>query len=77
MQDNELWVLLKEDAQKCGALLNACIGLCVLLAALVEPYMPSITAKVRAGHLRGCSTRNVDTKPISNSKYTLSREVIT
>ena len=39
-------MLLKEDVEKCGALLNACVGLCVLLAALVEPYMPSITAKV-------------------------------
>lgn len=46
MQDNALWVLLKEDVERCGALLNACVGLCVLLAALVEPYMPSITAKV-------------------------------
>jgi methionyl-tRNA synthetase len=49
MQDNAPWVLIKgsdEDKQKCGALLNACAGLCVLLAALVEPYMPSVTWKV-------------------------------
>lgn len=49
MQDNAPWVLIKgsdEDKQKCGALLNACAGLCVLLAALVEPYMPSVTRKV-------------------------------
>ena len=52
MQDNAPWVLIKggeEDRQKCGALLNACAGLCVLLAALVEPFMPSVTRKV---HLR-------------------------
>lgn len=36
----------EEDRARCGALLNACAGLCVLLAALVEPYMPSITRKV-------------------------------
>ena len=35
-----------EDRQKCGALLNACAGLCLLLAALVEPFMPSVTRKV-------------------------------
>ena len=49
MQDNAPWVLIKgseEDRQKCGALLNACAGLCVLLAALVEPFMPSVTRKV-------------------------------
>ena len=49
MQDNAPWVLIKgsdEDKQKCGSLLNACAGLCVLLAALVEPYMPSVTRKV-------------------------------
>ena len=49
VQDNAPWVLIKgseEDWQKCGALLNACAGLCVLLAALVEPFMPSVTRKV-------------------------------
>ena len=49
VQDNAPWVLIKgseEDRQKCGALLNACAGLCVLLAALVEPFMPSVTRKV-------------------------------
>ncbi len=49
MQDNAPWVLIKgseEDRQKCGALLTACAGLCVLLAALVEPFMPSVTRKV-------------------------------
>lgn len=49
MQDNAPWVLIKgseEDKKKCGAVLNACAGLCVLLAALVEPFMPSVTCKV-------------------------------
>ena len=49
-QDNAPWVLIKggpEDRRKCGALLNACAGLCLLLAALVEPFMPSVTRKVK------------------------------
>lgn len=47
-QDNAPWVLLKEDRERCGALLAACAGLCVLLAALVEPYLPSVSAKARS-----------------------------
>lgn len=46
LQDTTPWVVVKEDKEHCGALINACAGLCVLLAALVEPYMPSITQKV-------------------------------
>ncbi|CAL8471724.1 g11266 [Coccomyxa elongata] len=45
-QDTRPWVLVKEDKEQCGALVNACAGLCALLAALVEPYMPSITQKL-------------------------------
>ncbi|KAK9918584.1 hypothetical protein WJX75_005162 [Coccomyxa subellipsoidea] len=45
-QDTTPWVMVKEDKEQCGALVNACAGLCVLLAALVEPYMPSITRKM-------------------------------
>ena len=45
-QDNELWRLVKSDREQCGTLLAACVGLVALLAGLVEPYMPSITAKV-------------------------------
>ena len=46
MQDTTPWVLVKEDKEQCGALVTACAGLCALLAALVEPYMPSIAQKV-------------------------------
>ncbi|KAK9825825.1 hypothetical protein WJX81_000084 [Elliptochloris bilobata] len=43
IQDYKPWVVLKEDAAECGALLSGCAGLVVLLAALLEPFMPSIT----------------------------------
>lgn len=48
MQEHKPWDILKTDKDKCGALLNACIGHCVVLAAVAEPYMPSLTAKVRS-----------------------------
>jgi methionyl-tRNA synthetase len=53
VQDTTPWVMVKEDKEQCGALVNACAGLCVLLAALVEPYMPSITRKVTLALLIG------------------------
>lgn len=53
MQDTTPWVLVKEDKEQCGALVNACAGLCALLAALVEPYMPSITQKVASALYQG------------------------
>ena len=46
-QDNKPWVVMKEDAAECGALLSGCIGLVALLAALLEPFMPSVTRSVR------------------------------
>lgn len=45
-QDHKPWEALKADRELCGSYLAACMGLVALLAALVEPYMPSITAKV-------------------------------
>ena len=32
--------------RQCRTLLAACLGLVVVLGALVEPYMPSVTVKV-------------------------------
>ncbi len=46
-QDHKPWEALKADKELCGSYLAACMGLVALLAALVEPYMPSITIKVR------------------------------
>ena len=57
-QDNKPWTLLASDMPRCKTLLAACLGLVVVLGALVEPYMPSVTVKVRqrdALHLLGCS----------------------
>ena len=45
-QDHKPWEALKADEELCGSYLAACMGLVALLAALVEPYMPSITIKV-------------------------------
>ncbi|KAK9807550.1 hypothetical protein WJX72_002305 [[Myrmecia] bisecta] len=46
IQDTQPWVVIKSDPEACGTLLAACVGLVALLAALVEPYMPSVTSKV-------------------------------
>jgi len=43
---------LKADKELCGTYLAACMGLVALLAALVEPYMPSIAAKVNPAFSR-------------------------
>ena len=45
-QDHKPWEALKSDRELCGSYLAACMGLVALLAALVEPYMPSITERV-------------------------------
>ena len=45
-QDHKPWEALKADKELCGSYLAACMGLVALLAALVKPYMPSITIKV-------------------------------
>ena len=45
-QDNKPWTLLASDLPQCKTLLAACLGLVVVLGALVEPYMPSVTVKV-------------------------------
>ena len=45
-QDNKPWTLLASDMPQCKTLLAACLGLVVVLGALVAPYMPSVTVKV-------------------------------
>ena len=46
LQDYKPWESIKTDKELCGSYLAACMGLVALLAALVEPYMPSVTRKV-------------------------------
>ena len=52
LQDHKPWELRKgneEEVAVCGTVINTSLGLVLLLAALVEPYMPSISAKVKNG----------------------------
>ena len=46
LQDLKPWEVIKSDKELCGTYLAACMGLVALLAALVQPYMPSVTLKV-------------------------------
>ena len=46
LQDYKPWESIKSDKELCGSYLAACMGLVALLAALVQPYMPSVTRKV-------------------------------
>ena len=48
MQDHKPWELLKGgEVEKavCGTVIKAALGLALLLAALIEPFMPSVTTK--------------------------------
>eukprot|EP01025_Chloroclados_australasicus_P054321 TRINITY_DN6435_c0_g1_i5.p1 TRINITY_DN6435_c0_g1~~TRINITY_DN6435_c0_g1_i5.p1 ORF type:complete len:1024 (-),score=164.90 TRINITY_DN6435_c0_g1_i5:327-3305(-) len=45
-QDHQPWVLIKKDKEHCGTLILAAVGLVRVLAALVFPYMPSISNKL-------------------------------
>ncbi|GAB4819697.1 hypothetical protein N2152v2_006743 [Parachlorella kessleri] len=44
-QDQRLWVLVKTDKEACGACISACAGIMALMAALLQPFMPSFTTK--------------------------------
>ena len=59
-QDHKPWEALKSDRELCGSYLAACMGLVALLAALVEPYMPSITRRVSPACLqyRSCKVHD-------------------
>ncbi len=59
-QEEEPWVLVKPakpdekkkstksyDPQRCGTVINIAANVALLLVTLGEPYMPSLTAKVR------------------------------
>ena len=43
--------MLKSDAEQCGSLVAACLGLVLLLAATLQPFMPSFSSKVCATQL--------------------------
>ena len=49
LQERKPWVLRKggeAEVAACGTVINASLGIVLLLAGLIEPYMPSITSKV-------------------------------
>ena len=47
-QGEKLWEVVKEDPERCGALVSACAGLVMLLAGLVQPFMPATSARIAA-----------------------------
>lgn len=42
-QETEIWRIVKEDKGVAGAYISACVGTVAILAALLQPYMPSFT----------------------------------
>lgn len=42
-----MWEMVKTDRERCGVLVAACAGLVNLLAAMVEPYMPGLAARIQ------------------------------
>ena len=45
-QDTKPWVVIKEDKARCAGLVTAAVGVVRLLAALLAPYMPSLSKKL-------------------------------
>lgn len=45
-QEQQPWVSLKEDPTSCATSIAACAGLVKVLAALLQPFIPSVTAKI-------------------------------
>lgn len=46
LQDSAFWKLYKEDKEKCAIVMKTATGLVLLLAILLEPFMPSFSQKV-------------------------------
>lgn len=45
-QETEIWKVVKENRDAGAAYISTCFGTLVVLAALLEPFMPSLTAKL-------------------------------
>lgn len=45
-QEGAPWVLIKTDREQAGTLIAGCVGLLGIVAALMQPFMPSFTRKV-------------------------------
>lgn len=48
VQDNKPWLLLKTDPARCGTVVHVNCNLVKTLAALIEPFMPTLTDKILA-----------------------------
>lgn len=46
IQDSQPWVIVKTDKARCAGLVSAAVGVVMLLAALLNPYMPSLSRKL-------------------------------
>lgn len=46
IQDSQPWVVVKTDKGRCAGLVTAAVGVVRLLAALLNPYMPSLGRKL-------------------------------
>jgi len=47
-QDNEIWVAYKSNPDAAAAYISSCAGLCLLMAMLFRPYIPSFSDKLAA-----------------------------
>ncbi|KAG0465746.1 hypothetical protein HPP92_019910 [Vanilla planifolia] len=64
LQESQFWKLFKEDPPLCSIVMKTSAGLVLLLACLLEPFMPSFSAEVLKQlnlapetHLRLCSDK--------------------
>ncbi|CAI9091653.1 OLC1v1026729C1 [Oldenlandia corymbosa var. corymbosa] len=47
LQDTKFWKFYKEDRAACSTVMKTSAGLVYLLASLLEPFMPSVSAEIR------------------------------
>lgn len=45
-QETEIWKVIKDDKEVAAAYISACFGTLAILSSLLEPFMPSFTAKL-------------------------------
>ena len=45
-QETEIWKVIKEDEAAGAAYISACVGTLVVIGSLLQPFMPSFTAKL-------------------------------
>jgi methionyl-tRNA synthetase len=45
-QRSQPWVLVKQDPQRCRLVIYSCVSICMTLAVLLAPYLPSSSKKI-------------------------------